>query len=242
MPTTAPPPVKPGLNIKVAGDPASKVAKPPVVKPGKPGKPGKTGSVLRKRATLSPVAKAGIGVVVVAIAVAGVFFYRIFFPPPSKSVPIRMPIVVRPVVRQNDPAVAAAAEAAVAEATKLSEASAKRAADQAKADAAAARAPTPAPATESVMGDSVISSDVKVNNMRIDAAPAASAAFRTYVASATIGGVFQGVPSRALINGTIVREGQVVDSELGIAFNRIDSTNKVIYFKDSTGAEVSKNY
>ena len=34
----------------------------------------------------------------------------------------------------------------------------------------------------------------------------------------------------------------MVDSELGIAFDRIDADKKVIYFKDATGAEVSKNY
>jgi hypothetical protein len=92
------------------------------------------------------------------------------------------------------------------------------------------------------MVQSNLTSDVKVNSTRIEAAPAASAAFRTYVASANIGGVFQGTPSRALINGTIWREGQMVESVLQITFDRIDSVNKVIYFKDSTGAEVSKSY
>jgi hypothetical protein len=92
------------------------------------------------------------------------------------------------------------------------------------------------------MAQSQLTSDVKVNSTRIEAAPAASAEFRTFVASASIGGVFQGTPSRALINGVIVREGQVVSGALGIAFERIDADKKVIFFKDSTGAEVSKEY
>jgi hypothetical protein len=62
------------------------------------------------------------------------------------------------------------------------------------------------------------------------------------VASALVTGVFQGSPSRAMINGTVVREGQVVNSALGVVFERIDAPRKMIYFKDYTGAEVSKNY
>jgi hypothetical protein len=243
-PAGAPPPGKPGLSLKVAGDPPAKGAKPPpVVKPGKPG------AALRKRAALGPVAKAGIAVVVVAIAVAGVFFYRIFFPPPSKQIPIKLPPpVLRPVVKDAAADAAAAAAKAAADALKLAQGNqlvaSKRAAEQAKVDAAAEaqEAPTPTPATESVMALSTIAPDVKVNNTHLEAAPAASAAFRTFVAGASIGGVFQGKPSRALVNGTIVREGQVIESSLGISFNRIDAVNKVIYFRDSTGAEVSKNY
>src|ERR1017187_8329504 len=125
---------------------------------------------------------------------------------------------------------------------------AERGQEQAKADEVTpgqVRTPTPIPGAnvvETVMADSAITNDVKVSSTPIDAAMAASAAFRAFVAGATIGGVFQGAPSRALINGTIVREGQVVDSGLGIAFERIDPGKKVIYFKDYTGAEVSKNY
>jgi hypothetical protein len=239
--TAPPPPPKPGLNLKVAGDaPAKggKGGKPPVAKPGKAPKPG---SVLRKRSALGPVAKVGIAVFVVAIAVAGIFFYRIFFPAPSKPVEVKIPVVAKPV---PDPKAAAAAAAkAAADSAKAAEAAAaKKAADQAKADAAAAGTPTPTATTESVMAESSIDSDVKVTSTHLDAAPAASAAFRTFVAGAVIGGVFQGTPSRALINGSIVREGQVVENSLGISFERIDSVNKVIYFKDSTGAEVSKNY
>jgi hypothetical protein len=240
-----PPAMKAGLNIKVAGEPKAKGGKPPVVKPGKAPKPG---SVLKKRSALSPVAKVGIAVVVVAVAVAGVFFYRIFFPPPSKDIQVKAPIVAKTVVKDIKDAAAvtaAAAAKAAADATKLADAiAAKRAAEQARVDAAAEGrdVPTPTPATESVMGQSEITSDVKVNNTHLDAAPAASAAFRAFVAGASIGGVFQGKPSRALINGTIVREGQVVEGALGIAFDRIDSANKVIYFKDSTGSVVSKNY
>jgi hypothetical protein len=248
-----PPPPGKGLNIKVAAESLMKVGgKPPVV-PGKPpvkpvkaGKPGKLGAVLRKRAALGPVAKAGIGVVIVAAVIAGVFFYRIFFPEPGKIVTIKAPTFAKPLAtaESKDAAAAMAAKAAALEQSKLAAAAlAAKAAEAAKAEAAAAQeVPTPTPATESVMAQSPLTTDVKVNSTHLDAAPAASPAFRAFVAGASIGGVFQGKPSRALINGTIVREGQIVENTLGIAFERIDSETKTIYFKDSTGAEVSKGY
>ena len=237
-----PPPARGGLNLKVAADAAAKGGGKPPPPAVKPPKPGKLGAVLRKRAALSPVAKAGVAVVVIAFVVAGIFFYRIFFPAPTKDVPVKLQVVVRPKPALDE---AAAAAKAAADAAKLAQdAAAKRKADQAKADseAAAQAAPTPTPATESIMAMSSLTNDVKVNNTHLDAAPAASAAFRTFVAGASIGGVFQGKPARALINGTIAREGQVVEGTLGISFDRIDSVQKIIYFKDATGAEVSKSY
>lgn len=235
-----PPPPAPGkgLNLKVAAEAAIKKSggKPPV-------KVGKPGVVLRKRAALGPLLKAGIAVVVVAVVIAGVFFYRIFFPAPSRLVEIKLQPVSRPVPAKEIPdAEAVAAKAAAAAARDQAAAAAKIEADKAKAEAAAQDAPTPTPATESVMAQSPLATDVTVNNTHLDAAPAASPGFRAFVASASIGGVFQGKPSRALINGTIVREGQVVESVLGVTFDRIDSDKKIIYFKDSTGAEVSKGY
>jgi hypothetical protein len=101
-------------------------------------------------------------------------------------------------------------------------------------------APTPTPVA--VMEKAKITKDVEVNNAPIIAAASASPEFRAFVANASVGGVFQGKPSKALINGKVTREGQVVDSELGILFDRIDAEKKVIYFKDASGAEVSKNY
>lgn len=226
-------PGKPALNIKVA-EGTGKVGGKPIVKPGKPGKAPKPGAVLGKRSTLSPVAKGGIAVLAVAVAVGGIYSYRIFFPPPAPVVIIKPLAIAKPVPKPVDPAADLAA---------------KRKAEQAKVDAAVESEDTPTPtptpataATESVLAPTDLTTDVKVNTIHLDAAPAASAAFRTFVAGASIGGVFQGTPSRALINGSIVREGQIVDSALGIEFERIDSDKKAIFFKDSTGAEVSKNY
>jgi hypothetical protein len=231
---------KPGVNIKMAAQAAIKVGGKPVVPPGKPGKGGP--AVLRRRSALSPVLKVGIAVVIVALAIAGVFFYRIFFPAPAPIVLIKSPPIPNPAAKAAKDAEDALKKAA-ADKLAANALAAKRAEDKAKADALQeVPTPTPTPATESVMADSDLTTDVKVNSTHLDAAPAASAAFRTFVASASIGGVFQGTPSRALINGSIVREGQIVESSLAIVFDHIDADKKTIYFKDSTGAEVSKDY
>jgi len=198
----------------------------------------KPAAALRKRAALGPMAKAGLAVVVVAFAVGGFFTYRVFSPAEEPAMKIKLQPVVKPASGEVKPA---------AKAPTAAELAAKK---QQQAKAAAEEeepSPTPVPTavsapTESVMGESTITKDVRVNNTPIVAAPAASAAFRAFVSNATVGGVFQGVPSRALINGTVVREGQVVDSSLGIAFERVDAEKKIIYFKDYTGAEVAKNY
>jgi len=70
----------------------------------------------------------------------------------------------------------------------------------------------------------------------------ASPAFRSWVATAKIGGVFQGSSPRVLINGRTVRAGAVVDDGLGIIFESVDVDNKMILFKDGTGAVVSRHY
>ncbi len=215
-------------------------------------KPGKAGSILRKRPTLSPVMKAGIGVLVLGIAIGGFFFYRVFFPAPSPVVQIKSPPIIKPRVDDAKKTTADVLEKVASAPGKLIDSGqnaimARRTAEQEKMDAIAngqdVPSPTPAPeVAQAVMAQSNLSSDVKVNNTPIVAAPTASAAFRAFVGNASIGGVFQGTPSKALINNRIVREGQTVDSELGIVFDRIDVVKKNIYFKDATGAEVSKNY
>jgi hypothetical protein len=76
----------------------------------------------------------------------------------------------------------------------------------------------------------------------VKAVPNASSAFRTFVASARISGVYQGTPQRAFINGRLVRAGEMVDSSLEIYFDGVDLANRSIIFKDSIGATVSRRY
>jgi hypothetical protein len=221
-PVKAPPPK--GLVKKPkegAGPPLKVAVKPPGEKAPKPA------SLLQKRPTLSPIVKAGIAVAVIAVAIGGIYTYRIFFASSGRDVQVKIPVLAKvtppPSRNVDEPAktVVVPGDDSAAPTTPT---------------------PTPTPEVESVMVNTKIASDVQVNSTHIEVAHAASADFRAFVANASIGGVFQGKPSRALINGVIVREGQVIDSVLLISFERIDSANKVIYFKDASGAEVSKNY
>ena len=83
---------------------------------------------------------------------------------------------------------------------------------------------------------------VTVTTEAVEAEVEASQAFRTFVADAKISGVFQGTPSRAFINGRLIRVGEVVDSSLGVRFESVDPATKTIVFKDTTGAKVARRY
>ena len=72
--------------------------------------------------------------------------------------------------------------------------------------------------------------------------PKASNAFKAFVSEAKISGVFQGTPARALINGRTVRAGDLVNKELGVYFESIDVSTKMITFVDEAGARVSRRY
>ena len=72
--------------------------------------------------------------------------------------------------------------------------------------------------------------------------PPPSDLFQAWVGEARISGVFQGSPSRALINGKTYREGALIDAELGITFARVDPVEKIVIFRDARGALVGKKY
>jgi len=108
--------------------------------------------------------------------------------------------------------------------------------------------PPPLP-VEPVSGERVTSTatyelapGVTATTESIKAVPNASPAFRTFVASAKISGVFQGASPRAFINGRMVRAGEMVDEMMEINFDSVDPATRSIVFKDSTGATVSRRY
>jgi hypothetical protein len=76
----------------------------------------------------------------------------------------------------------------------------------------------------------------------LEAVAEASAAFRTFVANARVSGVFQGNPSRAVINGKLARVGETVDANLGITFAGVETERRNLIFKDKSGATVSRKY
>lgn len=74
------------------------------------------------------------------------------------------------------------------------------------------------------------------------ASPNPSAAFRMLVVNLRVNGVFQGEPARALMNGRMLRTGEVLDSQLGVRFTGIDAAHKLLIFEDNTGAIMQRRY
>ena len=72
--------------------------------------------------------------------------------------------------------------------------------------------------------------------------PKASARFVRYAESIRVSGVFQGSPARALIDGRLVRQGEIVEPSLGVKFADIDVEAKQIILEDAAGAQVKVKY
>jgi len=102
-----------------------------------------------------------------------------------------------------------------------------------------------APGTPKVPGRatfSEISPGISATNRDIAATPQANANFRRFVGDMVIRGVFQGAHPRAHINGRMVSQGEMVERNLGITFESIDSDKKTITFRDGTGAVITRRY
>ncbi len=176
----------------------------------------------------APVPKKAIimGSVAVVVVVAIIFGGKMYLnsrvpepaPPPPKPVVVVVPKPVEPLPDENEAPKPAPAPTV------------KKAAPPPKVAIA------PAAATTNLGGG--MSATTTDDVVATDASPA----FRSWVASAKIGGVFQGSSPRVLINGRTVRVGTVVDDGLGIIFDSVDAENKMIMFKDGTGAIVSRHY
>lgn len=72
--------------------------------------------------------------------------------------------------------------------------------------------------------------------------PAPSARFVRYADALKVSGVFQGSPARALVDGRLVREGDVVDPVLGVRFKGVDADEKQLILEDATTAQVRVKY
>jgi len=106
---------------------------------------------------------------------------------------------------------------------------------------AASKGPTPGKTTKTKAAVTNLAPGVSATT-EIEAGADASVAFRIFVANAKVNGVFQGNPPRAFINGRMYREGEVVDSALGITFQGIKADLKQIIFKDRTESIVTRRY
>ncbi len=72
--------------------------------------------------------------------------------------------------------------------------------------------------------------------------PVASARLVRYAEGLNVSGVFQGTPARALVNGRLIREGDVVDPSLGIRFVGVDAETKHLVLEEASGAQVRVKY
>jgi len=89
---------------------------------------------------------------------------------------------------------------------------------------------------------SEISPGISATNRDIAATPQANSNFRRFVGDMVIRGVFQGAHPRAHINGRMVSQGEMVERNLGIVFESIDSDKKTITFRDGNGAVITRRY
>lgn len=69
-----------------------------------------------------------------------------------------------------------------------------------------------------------------------------SDAFRQYVVSLRVNGVFQGENPRAMLNGRMYNVGAEVDAKLAITLFKIEPEAKLLIFRDDTGATLSRRY
>ena len=207
-------------------------------------------------------------VALIVLAGAGYFAWTKFKPAPATPAPAAnaAPVKKAPVSAPANPAttpsetlneIAHAPKKAIDKAQEAI--AARRASGQSRIDAAAIGedlpdtpvAPPPAPVTPSARPaapraaapttTSTIAPGVSAT-AQVEAAAEASAPFRTFVANAKVSGVFQGPPTRAMINGRLIRAGELVDGGLGITFTGVDSPRRQLIFQDKTGATVSRRF
>jgi|GEM_PF-1515838 len=72
-----------------------------------------------------------------------------------------------------------------------------------------------------------------------EGAPPPSRTFLYWVVGLNISGIN---PPRLLINGRLVHEQQEIHPAHGITFDRFDATRRLLYFRDQTGAVVTRSY
>lgn len=134
----------------------------------------------------------------------------------------------------------------------------RRALEQARVDAmgegreaptqrAIGPAPTPTPEATPAATDGTVTAyapgEAAAPEVRVEpAAPQPGPEFIAFVESARIGGVFQGSPARAFVNGRTVRAGETIDERLGVVFVGLDDSRLRLIFRDATGAEIIRKF
>lgn len=102
-----------------------------------------------------------------------------------------------------------------------------------------AQTPDPGPQTPDEMK---LPGDIVIAQASPAGTPRAAAAFFFWVVKLNVSGITQNAPARVLLNGRLTYEGDEVNRPLGIVFTRLDPANKLLIFKDATGATVTRSY
>ena len=243
---------------------------PHIAVPNEPAMPVPAARPIKPPIWKNKVVMIGLAATFLIVAGAGWFFFLRPEPPPppkpAKPATAAAPKAAPAAELANKPAAAAPApaaagpalsetQAAIAHApvnaiNKAKDVAAKRVGgDQGRdavnaimdGDAPAAKAAAKAPAAP-VATTSSIAPGITANNADVGAGAEASPAFRSFVANAKVSGVFQGNPPRIMLNGRLVRGGEIVDGGLYITFDSIDAEKKMLLFKDKSGATVTRRY
>jgi hypothetical protein len=112
----------------------------------------------------------------------------------------------------------------------------------AKAEAAAVAAKAAAAKIEKSTAYSVSSNTGVVVAAATATAPAPNPRFLRYAEALVVSGVFQGEPARALVDGRIIRSGDVIEPMLAVTFLGVDAPAKQLILGDKTGAQVRVKY
>ena len=69
-----------------------------------------------------------------------------------------------------------------------------------------------------------------------------SSDFRQFVDRLKVSAVYQGFPPRALLGDRLVQYGDIVDWSLGVKFVGVDPRQRIVCFRDASGATITKLY
>lgn len=87
-----------------------------------------------------------------------------------------------------------------------------------------------------------LAGDIIIAHASPAGAPRAPAAFFYWVVKLNVGGVTVSKPARVFINNRLAYEGDEINRTLGVTFARLDPANKLLIFRDQTGATVTRSY
>ncbi|HEY8933009.1 MAG TPA: hypothetical protein VIM44_06840 [Rariglobus sp.] len=83
---------------------------------------------------------------------------------------------------------------------------------------------------------------ISTNTNPVPAVPVVSPQFRAWVESVRVTGVITGTSPKAIINGRLVRPGDMIDATESITLDTINAEQKLLVFRSRTGATLSKPY